>query len=320
MKPRLIIHNPTNFNTKNYRYYNIFFDNLVDKLKTKFDIIENRYFIDAHKMPYNIKLLCDQSDNKYTTKILECEMILEHYDSKQIKILSVSDYFSDANLGLFNNTIYSKYITKILISQFNKQKIIDHTHTNIDPIYSPWIYFPSNLYNLDYFYTQRQQLPNLKDRMYFRGSGFEHRPLIGMLRDVLDGGLPIGNFETYANEAIHYKIGFSCAGSAQLCYRDIEYMALGLPMLRFKYTNEMNPNLIPNYHYIAIDTALELHEEHKATQDHAKLITEKFFEVKDNTDFLNYISNNARKYYLDYIHDSNGVEHTLQLLNICEWI
>lgn len=319
MKPRVIVHNPTNYSTQKYRYYNIFFDKLVNKLQDTFNIIQNRYYIDAHKSRFPIKLLSDTSYNASSIGLLECEMILENYDNKELKILSVSDFFSEANLGLFNSNIYHPYVKTVLISQFDRKNIIAHTFNKDIEVYKPWIYFPSNLYDLNHFYHQRQQL-DLIDKFYFRGSGFEHRPLIQLFdTKYFSGGYPVGNFENYAEEAITYKVGFSCAGSAQFCYRDIEYMAMGIPMIRFKYTNEMNPDLIPNYHYISVEPQLEKNEEYETNQEHADLIQQRFLEVKDDKEFLQFISNNARKYYLDYIHNNNGVYHTIDLLDLDQW-
>ena len=323
MTAKIIIHNPTNFTTKKYRYYNIFFDKLVETLKEKFDIIENRYFIDGHKERYPIKLLYDEQNTNvsHSTLMLECEMILENYDTKQLKVLSVSDYFTHANLGLFNNEVAQPYISKILLSQFNRRLIQDHCYNKpIDSVYSPWIYFPSNLYDLNELYNKRQKISSLIDKFYFRGSGLEHRPMIKHFNQQLFyGGGPIGNFESYANEAIQYKIGFSCAGSAQFCYRDIEYMAMGIPMLRFEYTNEMNPLLIPNFHYIAVQPPMQHTAELNTTEEHSQLIEQKFLQIKDNIDFLQYIASNAREYYLNHIYGFNGVTHTLRLLDIDEW-
>lgn len=323
MKSRIIVHNPTNFITKKYRYYNIFFDNLVSSLKNTFDIIENRYFINSHKERYPIKLLYDNNNNTNSpsTVMLECEMILENYDTKEIKILSVSDNFSDINLGLFNNELAYPFISKVLISQFNRKEIQYHCYDkNIDNIYSPWIYFPSNLYDIDSLYHQRKKIPSLIDKFYFRGTGLEHRPIIQYFNtDLFCGGNSVGNFNNYANELINYKIGFSCAGSAQICYRDIEYMAMGVPMLRFEYTNEMNPNLIPNFHYISAGPPMKIAEEYVATQEDARLVEERFLQVKEDRDFLEFISNNARKYYIKYIDGNNGIEHTCDLLGLSAW-
>jgi hypothetical protein len=321
MKRKLIIHNPTNYITKTYRYYNIFFDNLVAYLKKDYDIIENRYYIDSHKNRFPVKLLHDETNSDYTTLLLECELIIEDYDTKKLKVLSVSDYYTDANLGLFNSDISYPFLSKILISQFNRKSLNLHSRgKSIDQIYSPWIYFPSNLYDLNSFYKQRLAKTELINKLYFRGSGFAHRPILQYLdQNLYHGGHPIGNFDSYADEAINYAIGFSCAGSAQFCYRDIEYMALGIPMLRFKYTNEMNPNLIPNHHYLSVEPPLDLYEEHRATQEHAQAIMDRFLGVINNTELLHFIQNNARQYYLDYIDDISGIQHTVDILNLSEW-
>lgn len=321
MNRRLIIHNPTNYSTKNYRYYNIFFDSLVKYLKKDHEVIENRYYINSHKNRFPVKLLHDESESEYTTLLLECELLIEDYDTKKIKILSVSDNYTDANLGLFNNDISYHFLSTILMSQFNKKSLNVHTiKKEIDHIYKPWIYFPCNLYNLSYFYRERLDKKNIINKLYFRGSGLSHRPILQYFtNNFYHGGGPIGNFESYANEAINYIIGFSCAGSAQFCYRDIEYMAMGIPMLRFRYSNEMNPNLIPNHHYLSVEPSLDLQEEHIATQTHANIIMDKFFDAIKDKELLAFIQNNARQYYINYIHDINGIKHTVDLLNMSKW-
>lgn len=317
---RIIIHNPTNYSTKTYRYYNIFFDLLVDTLQQTYEIIQNRYYIDANKQRFPVKLLSDDTAHESSLGLLECEMILENYDTKQLKILSVSDFLTEATLKLFNTESYKPFVSTVLISQFDRAGLCSHVHDqNTQNIYKPWIYFPSNLYDFDRFYYERQKL-SLIDKFYFRGSGLEHRPLIQLFDSKLFfGGKPIGNFDMYASEAISYKVGFSCAGSAQFCYRDIEYMAMGIPMLRFKYHNEMNPNLIPNYHYISVEPSLDKDQEHQLNQTHASMIEQRFLQVKDDVEFLSFIANNARQYYCNYIHGNQAIKHTINLLELDEW-
>ena len=90
--------------------------------------------------------------------------------------------------------------------------------------------------------------------MYFRGTSISDRPIVTHFNtNYLNGYTPIGSPNTYFEDLIKYKIGLSIAGRGELCYRDIEYMALGIPMIRFNYLSELNPNLIPNYHYISIN-------------------------------------------------------------------
>jgi hypothetical protein len=53
---KIIIHNPCNEHTRYYRNYNLFWDELTDKLKTKFIVKENRYYEFANSRQFEIKL------------------------------------------------------------------------------------------------------------------------------------------------------------------------------------------------------------------------------------------------------------------------
>jgi hypothetical protein len=140
--------------------------------------------------------------------------------------------------------------------------------------------------------------------------------LVYLNTDYLNGYGLIGGPTTYFEDLIKYKIGLSIAGRGELCYRDIEYMALGIPMIRFNYLSELNPNLIPNYHYISINRPDDLIIDRLGNESHAKLIEERYLEVKDDYEFLNFISKNARQYYTDYLSRENRVNHTIKLLNL----
>jgi hypothetical protein len=93
-------------------------------------------------------------------------------------------------------------------------------------------------------------------------------------------------------------------------------MGLGIPFIRFNYISQLNPNLIPNFHYISVDRPEELLIDRLGNETHAKMIERKFLEVKDNKDFLEYISTNSRKYYETYLTQISRVDHTLNLLGL----
>ena len=165
--------------------------------------------------------------------------------------------------------------------------------------------------------------------MFWLGSGVDsYRKVI---REIENRGYlqPITqiSFEPYLEKLINSKIGLSYYMEldkyntpydhpGEFCYRDIEYMALGIPMIRFNYLSELNPNLIPNYHYISINRPDDLIIDRLGNESHAKLIEERFLEVKDDYEFLNFISKNARQYYTDYLSRENRVNHTIKLLNL----
>ena len=313
-KTRIVIHQPKNFESRYYRYYNIFFDLLIQELHNIFDVLESRYYKYANQTYYPALLLSEDT----SINMLECEMIIENYDTKEIKILSVSDDLTSAILNLQNST----YLSQVLVSQFHRQKILSHVHDiNNHKKYNPWIYFPQNHYDYDQYYQYRLQQNNLIDKFYFRGTSLESRSIIQNFDGSLfEGGSPIGGFDTYAKDLLKHKMAFSIAGRGEFCYRDIECMAMGIPLIRFKYHSEMEPALIPDYHYISIDRPEGNIFDSQLRSEHAGLIQDKFLQIKDDIELLNFVTTNARNYYVDNISGLNGVNHTVKLLDLNKWI
>jgi hypothetical protein len=239
--------------------------------------------------------------------------VIEFEDTGEFYVMSVSDDLTHATL----NEKYNPLLKKVLISQFNRNEIVNHVTKENEEKYSPWIYFPCTIDDLEVHYEKRKTINNFIDKMYFRGTSISDRPIVTHInQDYLNGYNPIGSPPTYFNDLINYKIGLSVAGRGELCYRDIEYMALGIPFIRFEYISELNPNLIPNFHYISIDRPEDLLKDRLGNIEHAKMIEKRFLEVKDDLEFLNFISNNARDYYTTYLNRGNNVNHTLNLLGL----
>jgi hypothetical protein len=309
---KVTVHNPCNEHTRYFRDYNLFWDELTDELKTKYDVTENRYYELANQQRFKVNLK-NQTSCDDCFLLMECEYVIEFEDTGEFYVMSVSDDLSHAMLNEHQNSL----LQKVLISQFDRNKIESHVTSTYMEKYSPWIYFPCTIDDLDVFYEKRKTIDEFIDKMYFRGTSISDRPIVTHVSpDYLNGYTPIGGPNTYFDDLIKYKVGLSVAGRGELCYRDIEYMGLGIPMLRFNYLSELNPNLIPNFHYIAIDRPDDLLIDRLGNETHAKLLEERFLEVKDDKEFLDFISKNARDYYNNYLSKNNRVKHTLNLLNI----
>ena len=310
----LKIHNPCNEHTRYYRYYNYFWDKLTDKLKEKYSVSENRYFEKANSERFPVTLKDGSS-----TLLLECEYLIENLDTSEIYVLSVSDDLSHATLDLQNNT----NLKKVLISQFYRKKIENHTHKNINK-YSPWIYFHSD-YNTDlsYWRQKRQKVNSLNNRLFFRGSNLESRPILKYFdNNSFTGPYSIGGSNNYFEDLINHTVGLSVAGRGEFCYRDIEYMAIGIPMLRFEYRSELYKKLLPDYHYISVpypnNMPLDngLPTDRLGLQEHSEMLLDKYLEVCKNTEFLNFISKNAIEYYDNYLAEKNSLLSTLEILGL----
>lgn len=307
---KMIVHNPCNEHTRYFRDYNLFWDDLTDELKKRYDVTENRYYEFANSQRFNVELK-NQTCLAGQFLLLECEYVIEFEDTGEFYIMSVSDDLTHAITNELNNPL----LQKVLISQYLPEQIKGYTKTQDKT--SPWIYFPCTIDDLEPYYVKRKEKSELIDKMVFRGTSLDDRTVLSNLsEEYFDGPRPIGGPNTYFDNIINYKIGLSVAGRGELCYRDIEYMAIGIPFLRFEYKTELYPHLIPNFHYISVDRPEDLVKDRLGNEKHSKMLEKRFLEVKDDKDFLEFITNNARDYYETYLSRKNRVDHTLNLLGL----
>jgi len=311
----LIIHNPTNENTKYYRDYNLFWDDLTNELKKENIVEENRFFEDAHFGRMKVEL--KKKQNNYL-ELLECEYVIEDKDTGEFWVLSVAEQLTSAILTEKNNP----FLRKVLYSQYIPEQIVHHCGYNSIKFY-PWIFFPQNVMNLEDYYEKRKLKTNLIPKLFFKGNT-EYRPIVNYIdKEILSDTSKIVDRD-YFDILTDYEVCLSIGGVANgdLCYRDVECMAMGIPILKFDFVTTLNPPLIPNYHYISIPLQIDFPvingvlKDRLGSEKHAKLIEERFKEVIYKKDFLNYISNNAKQYYEKYLSRNNRISHTLNLLNL----
>ncbi len=260
--------------------------------------------------------------------LINCEMIVV-IDDKLI-LLSFSDHYSDAQnaLRLRNNP------DDVMV--YCNHKLSDTFDNVAFTVKSSPYVARYAVYDLDMFHTFRHST-TLNDKLFFRGNykNLPRNAVFSLMDDRYkniflgaDGTSP----EQYLYEITHSTIGLSIPGMAEFCHRDVEYMAIGVPMMRFEYLTDMEPKLIPNVHYISIpriDTSMGEERscgkenlesgfigQNEHTDKYAELYYEKFMQVKDDKDFLDSISRNARAYYQKYMHPRNRVEHFMKLMEL----
>lgn len=115
----------------------------------------------------------------------------------------------------------------------------------------------------------------------------------------------VGNFLEYGEyikELNKYNLNLGLNGAGEICFRDIEIMGLGTTLIRPKLITKFHNELIPDYHYISVDFSsvewniLDYPDPLYWTKLSNKL-HERFIEVKDDRDFINYVAENGRKWY-----------------------
>lgn len=185
--------------------------------------------------------------------------------------------------------------------------------------------------NLEYFYRQRKLKPQnqLRDKMIILTTPGTGRNDVSRLVElgVLDYNHGLNYFD-YLSAISQYKIGLSIASVTEICHRDFEYMALGVPCLRLEYMvspgpgNTFPPNspmLIPNYHYIAVDNSefpKNMWKNRDGGEQYVQAYVKRFMEVKDDKEFLDFIAKNGKEYYMKYCDESVKLRWILEMLEL----
>jgi len=314
-KPKVRVHNPTNSETRYSRNYNYFFDVFTNYLKEFFDVEENRYYEHANSKKLKVDLVNGLSDNFY---VGECEYVIENLKTGEFVVLTVSDYpLTPAVLTEYRES--NACFKKALISQYNPTIINDHITTDKNKI-EPWYYFQTDFVNLDVIYEKRKYIKNKLDKIYFKGSTGYRSFLDNISSDIITDYNYISPSENYLNDLINYKIGLSIDGVGEFCYRDVELMGIGVPMLRYEFLSQMNTPLIPNYHYISVDRPNDLPLYREGNKCHADKLIERYKEVVNDIEFLDFISKNAKQYFDDNLKYKNLIPKTFKLLELKDWI
>ncbi len=311
-KSKIIIHNPCNEKTRYYRNYNLFWDIFTRYLEQYFEIRENRYFEAAEREKWTTPLKNNVLDS---ITLLECEYVIENADTQEYHILSVSDDFSQAVL----NHRANPFCKSILFSQFNPNSVKHHTGEYFYK-YKPWVYFQSVFDNLDLLYYRRQYITNKSNILFFKGSMINDRTFLSHLDKNYVTDFSPTSPNDYFNQLISHKLAISIDGRGEFCYRDIECFGSGVPIIRYEYESILTEPLIPNYHYVSIPRPSDMTLYRTGTKEHADKFMEKYFEVINNEELLNYISRNAREYYEKNLSIRPTLDKTFEILKLKEWI
>jgi hypothetical protein len=305
-----------------FRFDNHNTQNLLNELNQNYNV--NWFNLDgADKFHYknDCDVLIDQGSI----------LIFEFDDTKEFKTFD----FGDAPT-LTLQLSKSKNFIGAAIGQYNKelwdQTIKDRElREKIKPSVYPETCWQFGIENYDQVSEYRKNV-ELKKELFWRGSiykdpnrvEFDRRIAIEYIAKKLPnfhfGHYPLP-FDHYINESIHFKLalcfgvggGYTCG---DFCLRDIELYGLGIPTIRPKYAVQTEDPLIPDYHYVSIDCQFDETYRYKNPDILADRIIERYQEVINDQDYLEQISNNARKWYIDNISHPNITNKILKALEL----
>jgi hypothetical protein len=97
------------------------------------------------------------------------------------------------------------------------------------------------------------------------------------------------------------KISLSLNGAGEICHRDIEILGLGNALFRQQLVVNFHNPLIPNYHYISVNVDdLDIT---RGIDNYWKELSDRYIDTfitaKKDNDFINFIAENGRRWYIE---------------------
>lgn len=175
---------------------------------------------------------------------------------------------------------------------------------------------------IEHFYNQKNKREHLA-KLTFRGRlyGFRQHLKSDIRFNVNSRKDASLDQDGYMDELNGSHLNFSINGSGEICHRDIEILGLGTALFRTKLVAKFHNELIPDYHYISVNFDDIKNEKYKPySSEFYKALSDKihdrFNEVKDDRDFIKFIGENGRKWYLENGTVISNVNIILKLLNL----
>jgi hypothetical protein len=120
------------------------------------------------------------------------------------------------------------------------------------------------------------------------------------------------SYKQYLQEMATHHVVLSLPGFAEVCHRDIEAFALGAALLRPKLRNRFHDELIPNFHYVSVDTDLE----GDPAPVVAARIEERYLSVIKTPEYLMTVARNGAAWYDRNVRASESIALTARLLGL----
>ena len=307
------------------------FDNYLTKY---FDVESVNYNTDGNTFSGKIHLIKEIGYFGHNPPISDVECVIENLETGETKLLSFTEYFNSYACHIAK----SENCSKTLLAHFNWQNIYywmkrDNAINMMDKV-KPWIFLPYAEFNVMDYREKRNSINEFNDKMFWLGSGVdEYRKMIRIVEQK--GFLQQINNTSHVNyleKLINSKIGLSYYldldkyntpydHPGEFCYRDIEYISLGIPFIRIEFKDVTHNPLLPNHHYISIPREhAYVSYEKNGDEGVADLYIKRYMEVINDEDYLNYVSKNQLKWAENNIINDSKEKLTFDLLELNKWI
>lgn len=319
---------------KIHRYENVDWPRAYIDFYHRFDRFLNNYF-DCDVVNYTKEGVCRGEINLKSSSpvISDVECVIENLKTGEFCIYSFCENYNHYVCHL----AMDDKCQSVILSHFNynnryywlkrERKMVDMNKIK------PWVYMLSQPFDPNK-YRKIRKSSELNDKIFFMGSG------IGQGRIAIQEIKNMGYLQNHETYPFHEYLENCCKTkiaasyyqnldryltpfdySGEFCYRDMEYISIGVPFIRIEFKDSMYNDLIPNYHYISIplDVAHQTYAK-EGDKGVAKLFINTYNEVKDDNDFLNFISKNQINWYNENLASPNCEKLTFKLLELEKWL
>ena len=174
----------------------------------------------------------------------------------------------------------------------NMVELISSSGVKPEMNFTPYSYLPYSTVFEVLSKTSKKIDEKEKNELEFRGFLYNERLSLSKIGDIKIIDKKLFPVERYFDELTNNKICLSLNGAGEICNRDIEVLSARSALLRPKLNLQFHNELIPNYHYISFEMDIDPIVLNK-------IILDRYNEVKDDIEFLRYISENGYQWYLE---------------------
>jgi len=235
-------------------------------------------------------------------------MVFENDVNKKYILISYWDKLDDViNKGNVTEWDIENCVEIITSSGVHKNDIY---YKPLDCVYTPFSYTCPTMDNqllIEKLYNEKTNRI-YADKLTFRGYLYLFREF---LEDdnrftIYNTKKTLLNPSEYIKELNGFNLNYGINGAGEICYRDMEIMGLSTALFRTKLTTKFHNELIPNYHYISVDYDDYEIPIHYGThpfpgfwEELSNRTINRYNEIKDDHEYINFVAENGRKWYLE---------------------
>ena len=268
------------------------------------ELLVDRYDISQEETEFYQTL--DHRSNPNNFRLRHC-LLIEH-ENKTFKVI---DWDDRDNPGKYDarEIVKSPLCQFVLKCQYSRMRILH-------PKVRPFFYFDKTDPDvLSQNIPAYRQTPRTETKLYWRGNNHLGRQKVfDLLSDLLSPNYnELAERDVYFQEMSQHVMAISLPGLGRSCHRDFEAFAVGTVVLMPTFHNQFAEPLVADEHYVAAEIGCDLQ---KHPQQAADRLRERYLQVKDNHDFLQFVRGNAEAYYDQFIRYDASAKMMIRLLEL----